>query len=42
VRDPESRRLLEAPQALWMRVAMGLSLVERDSRHSRPYWRRRA
>ncbi|MDT7879063.1 MAG: ribonucleoside-diphosphate reductase subunit alpha [Candidatus Caldarchaeales archaeon] len=30
VRDPESRRLLEAPQALWMRVAMGLSLVERD------------
>jgi ribonucleoside-diphosphate reductase alpha chain len=30
VRDPESRRLLEAPQALWMRVAMGLSLAERD------------
>jgi ribonucleoside-diphosphate reductase alpha chain len=30
VRDPESRRLLEAPQALWMRVAMCLSLVERD------------
>jgi ribonucleoside-diphosphate reductase alpha chain len=30
VRDPESHRLLEAPQALWMRVAMGLSLLERD------------
>lgn len=30
VREPESGRLLEAPQALWMRVAMGLSLNERD------------
>lgn len=28
VREPESGRLLEAPQALWMRVAMGLALNE--------------
>lgn len=30
VRDPETRRLLEVPQFLFMRVAMGMSLVERD------------
>lgn len=29
VREVETRRLLEAPQALWMRVAMGLALSER-------------
>ncbi|WP_448575565.1 ribonucleoside-diphosphate reductase subunit alpha [Thermomicrobium sp.] len=28
VRDPETRQLLERPQALFMRVAMGLALVE--------------
>lgn len=28
VRHPESRRLLETPQYLWMRVAMGLALAE--------------
>lgn len=34
VREPESGRLLEAPQALWMRVAMGLALNEpREARH---------
>lgn len=30
VRDVETQRVLEAPQALWMRVAMGLALNERD------------
>ncbi len=29
VRDPETRQVLELPQALWMRVAMGLALAER-------------
>ncbi|MDW8060271.1 MAG: ribonucleoside-diphosphate reductase subunit alpha [Thermomicrobium sp.] len=28
VRDPETRRILERPQALFMRVAMGLALAE--------------
>ncbi len=31
VRDVETRRVLEVPQALWMRVAMGLALNERDN-----------
>ncbi|WP_322798553.1 ribonucleoside-diphosphate reductase subunit alpha [Thermoflexus sp.] len=30
VRDPESRQVLEPPQAMWMRVAMGLALAEAD------------
>ncbi|MCS7250836.1 MAG: ribonucleoside-diphosphate reductase subunit alpha [Thermoflexus sp.] len=30
VRDPESRQVLELPQAMWMRVAMGLALAEAD------------
>lgn len=30
VRDPESRQVLELPQAFWMRVAMGLALGESD------------
>lgn len=30
VRDVETQQVLEAPQALWMRVAMGLALNERD------------
>lgn len=32
VRDPETGRVLEAPQALWMRVAMGLALNEAADR----------
>jgi len=30
VRDPESRQILELPQGMWMRVAMGLALSEAD------------
>ncbi|HXF68506.1 MAG TPA: ribonucleoside-diphosphate reductase subunit alpha [Thermoflexus sp.] len=30
VRDPETRQVLEPPQAMWMRVAMGLALAEDD------------
>ena len=36
VRHPETRQLLEAPQALWMRVAMGLAL--REPRGEREQW----
>jgi hypothetical protein len=30
VRDPETRQVLEPPQFMWMRVAMGLALRETD------------
>jgi ribonucleoside-diphosphate reductase alpha chain len=32
VREPETGRVLEAPQALWLRVAMGLALNEAEGR----------
>ncbi|MCS7050472.1 MAG: ribonucleoside-diphosphate reductase subunit alpha [Thermomicrobium sp.] len=34
VRDPETRRILERPQALFMRVAMGLALAEHPSQRT--------
>ncbi|QIA27785.1 ribonucleoside-diphosphate reductase subunit alpha [Thermaerobacter sp. PB12/4term] len=39
VREPESRRLLETPQFLFMRVAMGLALAEEPGQ--REAWARR-
>jgi ribonucleoside-diphosphate reductase alpha chain len=31
IKDPEDKKLFETPQAFWMRVAMGLALVEHPS-----------
>ncbi len=38
VREPESGRVLEAPQALWLRVAMGLATAEGGPAGTREAW----
>ncbi len=32
--DHENKRVLETPQMFWMRIAMGLALIEREEKHT--------
>lgn len=39
LRDPYAKRVLETPQAFWMRVAMGLALKEKEKmRHAKEFY----